>query len=231
MAQSASGTKTHVGVSGRSSEADREALLNALPRVVAEHGWVGTSPARVCCEAGIPPQEFWNHYRSLEHLFVEVYDRMMERLVRTAIRAVASRNLTLGPEAWEDQLDAILSGVLAFFSVEPALAKTCLVEVLEVGPVARARRDDALGRFANYVEGLRLSHGEPMPALAAELIALGTVDLISNRVSRDEAEQLREIVPELRQMWQASVAGAAAVESGAEGSVAPRETQRTPAVG
>jgi AcrR family transcriptional regulator len=212
MSQSASGTETHVGASGRPVDADREALLNALPRVVAEHGWEGTSPARVAREAGIPPQEFWNHYRSLEHLFVEVYDRMMERLTRTAIRSVASGTLTLGREAWQDQLDAIMTGVLAFFSVEPDLARTCLVEVLSVGDDARARRDDALGRFANYVEGLRLSHGEPMPALAAEMIALGTLDLIYNRVERGEAERLSEILPDLRQMWQETVDGASAAE-------------------
>jgi AcrR family transcriptional regulator len=191
--------------SRRTLEAEREALLQALPRVVAEHGWPGTSVARVAREAGIEPHELYDHYRSLEHLFVEVFDRMMERLTRTAIRAVASRSLRLGPEAWKDQLDAIMTGVLAFFSVEPELAKTCLADVLDVGPAARARRDDALARFTNYVEGLRLTHGEPMPALAVEMIVLGTTDLIYNRVGRGEAATLLELLPELRQLWQASV--------------------------
>jgi AcrR family transcriptional regulator len=191
--------------SRRSPEAEREALLAALPRVVAEHGWVGTSPARVAREAGIEPPEFWDHYRSLEHCFVETFDRMMERLTRTAIRAVASRSLRLGAEAWKDQLDAIMTGVLAFLSVEPALAKTCLVDVLDVGPAARARRDDALTRFTSYVEGLRLTHGEPMPALAVEMIVLGTTDLVCNRIARGEADSLLDLLPELRQLWQASV--------------------------
>jgi AcrR family transcriptional regulator len=183
-----------------------EALCRALPYVVAEHGWSGTSPARVAREAGIEPHEFWDHYRSLEECFVAVYDRMMVRVTRTAIRSVAKQTLALGPEAWEEQLDAILSGVLAFYSVEPELAKTCLVEVLDVGPAARARRDDALDAFANYVEGLRLTHGEPMPPVAAEMIALGTADLIYRRVARGEAERLLELLPELRQLWLASVA-------------------------
>lgn len=183
-----------------------EALCRALPYVVAEHGWSATTPARVAREAGIEPHEFWDHYRSLEECFLAVYDRMMVRVTRTAIRSVAKHALALGPEAWEEQLDAILSGVLAFYSVEPELARTCLVEVLEVGPEARARRDDALDAFASYVEGLRLTHGEPMPPLAAEMIALGTADLIYRRVARGEAERLLELLPELRQLWLASVA-------------------------
>lgn len=191
--------------SRRSLDVEREALLGALPRVVAEHGWAGTSVARVAREAGIEPHELYDHYRSLEHLFCEVFDRMMERLTRTAIRAVASRTLTLGPEAWKDQLDAIMTGVLAFFSVEPQLAKACLVDVLDVGPTARARRDDALARFTSYVEGLRLTHGEPMPALPVEMIVLGTVDLIHSRVSRGQADTLPELLPDLRQLWEASV--------------------------
>jgi len=185
---------------------DRDALCRALPYVVAEHGWTGTSTQRVAREAGLPAEEFWDCYRSIEHCFVDVYDRMMVRLTRTAIRSVAGQTLTIGREAWEEQLEAILSGVLAFFSVEPALARTCLVEVLDVGPLARARRDDALGAFVNYVEGLRLTHGEPMPPLAAEMIVLGTTELICTRVARGEAERLRELLPELRRLWLASVA-------------------------
>src|SRR5687768_499620 len=83
----ARGTEQSDGSPRRSADADREALCNALPRVVAEHGWAQTSPARLALAADIPPQEFWDHYRSLEHCFVEVYDRMMERVMRTAIRA------------------------------------------------------------------------------------------------------------------------------------------------
>jgi AcrR family transcriptional regulator len=184
----------------------RDALIRALPYVVAEHGWRGTSPQRLAHAAGIPPQQFWDHFRSPEECFVASYDQMMARVTRTAIRSVSKQTLTLGREAWEEQLDAILSGVLAFYSLEPALAKTCLVEVLDVGPVARARRDAALGAFANYVEGLRLTHGEPMPPLAAEMIVLGTTELIYKRVARGEAEQLLDLLPELRRLWLASVA-------------------------
>jgi AcrR family transcriptional regulator len=190
----------------RDADDARDAVLRALPRVVAEHGWRQTTPQRVARDAGLAPDAFWDHFRSLEHCFVAVYDRTIERIARTAIRSVASRTLALGPEAWEEQLDAILGAVLTFLSVEPALAKTCIVEVLEAGPDARARRDEALGRFANYVEGLRLTHGEPMPPLAAEMIVLGTTDLIYRRVARGETDALPELLPELRQIWISSVA-------------------------
>jgi AcrR family transcriptional regulator len=195
--------------------AGRDALCRALERVVAERGWSGASPERVAREAGLPPHEFWDHFRSLEHCLVAVYDRMLVRLKRTATRAVVSRTLALGRDAWEEQLDAIISGVLAFFSLEPALARTCLVEILEAGPIARARRDEALGRFTSYVEGLRLTHGEPMPPLAAEMIVLGTTELIYTRVARGEAERLPQLMPELRRLWRASVASTAPVADAA----------------
>ena len=180
---------------------ERDALCNALTRVMAEHGWEGATPDRVAREAGIAPPEFYDHFRSLEHCFVAVYDRMLARVTRTAKRAVATRTLTLGRDAWQEQLDALFSGVLMFFSLEPALARTCLVEGLSAGPAARARRDDALDRFTSYVEGLRLTHGEPMPPLAAELIVLGTTELIYNRVARGEAEQLPALLTDLRRLW------------------------------
>jgi AcrR family transcriptional regulator len=180
---------------------ERDALCHALTRVVSERGWAGTSPGGVAREAGIAPQRFYDHFRSLEHCFVAVYDRMLARVTRTAKRSVATRTLALGKDAWQDQLDALFSGVLMFFSLEPGLARTCLVEVLVAGPAARARRDSALDQFTSYVEGLRLTHGKPMPPLAAELIVLGTTELIYTRVARGEAEQLPALLNELRSLW------------------------------
>lgn len=185
---------------------EREALCHALTRVVAERGWLGTSVERVAREAGLQPHEFYDHFRSLEQCYLAVYNRMLVRVTRTVKRSIATRTLTLGPDAWQQQLDALFTGFLSFFSVEPALARTCLVEVLYAGPAARARRDDAIGRFSAFVEGLRLTHGEPMPPHAAELIVLGTTELIHSRVARGETEQLTELLPQLRQLWSSTVA-------------------------
>jgi AcrR family transcriptional regulator len=189
---------------------EREALCHSLTRVVSEHGWAGATPDRVAREAGIAPPEFYDSFRSLEECYLAVYDRMLERVTRTASRSLAARTLApdsdIGPGAWREQLDALFGGVLLFFSVEPALARTCVAEVMHAGPAARARRDDALGRFAGYVEGLRLSHGEPMPPVAAELIVLGTAEAVHARVVRGEAEQLPQLLPELRRLWATTVA-------------------------
>jgi AcrR family transcriptional regulator len=191
--------------SGIAAPPEREALCHALTRVVSERGWSGTSPDRVAREAGLAPHEFYDHFRSLEQCYLAVYTRMLVRVTRTVKRSIATRTLTLGPDAWEEQLDALFTGFLSFFSVEPALARTCLVEVRNAGPAARARRDAAIGRFSAFVEGLRLTHGEPMPPHAAELIVLGTTELIHSRVARGEAEQLTDLLPDLRQLWFATV--------------------------
>ena len=185
---------------------EREALCHALTRVLSERGWSGASPDRVAREAGLAPYQFYDHFRSLEQCYIAVYNRMLVRLTRTVRRSIATRTLTLGPDAWQEQLDALFTGFLSFFSVEPALARTCLVEVLNAGPTVLARRDDAIGRFTAFVEGLRLTHGEPMPPLAAELIVLGTTELIHARVARGEAEQLVDLLPQLRQLWFTTVA-------------------------
>ena len=92
----------------------REALSHALVRVMAERGCAQTSPERVAREAGLAPHEFWDHYRSLEHCFVTVYDRMLARMIVSATRAVASRPLALGRQAWQEQLEAAIDAMLTF---------------------------------------------------------------------------------------------------------------------
>jgi AcrR family transcriptional regulator len=192
--------------SGIAAPPEREALCHALTRVLSERGWSETGPDRVAREAGLPPHEFYDHFRSLEQCYLAVYNRMLVRVSRTVKRSIATRTLAIGPDAWQQQLDALFTGFLSFFSVEPALARACLVEVNYAGPAARARRDDAIDRFTAFVEGLRLTHGEPMPPLAAELIVLGTTELIHTRVARGEAEQLTDLLPQLRRLWFTTVA-------------------------
>ena len=79
-----------------SSTPEREALCHALTRVVDQRGWTGTSPARVAYEAGLAPHEFYDHFRSLEQCYLAVYDRMLARITRTALRAVGTRGTGLG---------------------------------------------------------------------------------------------------------------------------------------
>lgn len=191
------------------ADSEQEALCHALPRVVAEHGWSRTTPQRVAREAGLASSEFWDHFRSLEHCFVAVYDRMTARLARSATRAVATHTARLGRDAWQQQLDAGIGAVLAFLALEPMLARTCVVEVLAAGTRARGRRDATLAQFTSQVEGLRFTHGEPIPPLAAEMIVLGTYAVVFHRVVRDETERLPAVMPELRRMWLASVGQAA----------------------
>jgi AcrR family transcriptional regulator len=183
----------------------RERLCRALTSVVDERGWNGASPGVVARAAGLTVNDFYDCFRSLEHCYVAVYDRMVERVSRVGERALAGVPDVRGPDAWGRQLDAVIGSALWFFAVEPAVARTCLVEVHNVGPAARARRDAALGQFADFVEGLRLTHGQPMGPVAAEVIVLGTSMLVHRRVARGESEQLPLLLPELRQMWASTV--------------------------
>lgn len=184
---------------------ERERLCRALTRVVDERGWAGTSPALVARAAGLTTSGFYDEFRSLEHCCIATYDEMLARLTRIAERALADVETTPGPRGWREQLDALMNAVLWFFSLETALARTCLVEALNAGPAMRARRDAALGDFARYVESLRLANGEPMPRVAAELIVFGTTELIYKRVARGEADRLPQLLPELRSLWSTTV--------------------------
>lgn len=184
---------------------EKERLCRALTRVVDERGWTGTSPALVAREAGLATSDFYDCFRSLEQCCVAAYDEMLARVTRVAARALGDDDAAPGRAGWQEQLDALMSSVLWFFSLEPALARACLVEALAAGPALRARRDAALDSFAGYVESLRLAHGEPMPPLAAEMIVLGTTELIRARVARGEAERLPDLLPELRQLWTSTV--------------------------
>jgi hypothetical protein len=63
------------------------------------------------------------------------------------------------------------------------------------------RREGALERFAGYVDALRRLQGEPVPALAAEMLVRGAYEMARARVARGEAERLPELLGDLRALW------------------------------
>lgn len=126
----------------------QERLIDAFVQLVAEYGYEAVGIKRLCQEAGVAFNTFYEHYRSKEQLFLAAYDMGVEVLFDVAGEAYLA-----GDVPWRDRVEAGLLSFLQVLADNPAFARFFALEVHKAGPEARGRIDGAFeaafGMFLN----------------------------------------------------------------------------------
>jgi AcrR family transcriptional regulator len=154
--------------SGPVAVSQRERLLAATERLIAEKGAAATTIEAIVKEAGISTVTFYEHFRGKEECFVATFERALEGLdaeVREAIPTGADR---------ADQVRAGLAALLAAIDAEPARARLCFVEAQKGGLRMHARYDEALdAAAAELADPLGQGIGGGLAWLLRERLELG----------------------------------------------------------
>ncbi len=116
----------------------RERILDAAERAVAEKGCAGATIEGIVKLAGVSTVTFYEHFGSKEECFVAAFDRAVEE-TRALLREAAP-----GALPWPEQVRAGLRALLAAIDADPVRARMCLVEAQMGGPALVARYDTAL---------------------------------------------------------------------------------------
>jgi AcrR family transcriptional regulator len=120
----------------------RERLIAATERLIAEKGAAATTIEAIVKEAGVSSVTFYEHFKDKEECFVAAFEEAVDGLegeVRGAVPAEVARG---------DQVRAGLAALLAAVDAEPARARLCFVEAQKGGPRMRTRYDEALDAAA-----------------------------------------------------------------------------------
>ena len=131
------------------ARSQRERLLDAAIRVVAEKGYAAATIGDLTGEAGVSRTTFYELFEDKEACFLAAYDGAVELLVRRVTSAYESE------ERWPERAAAGLAALLEALAEEPQLARLALVDVGAAGtgraaPLPRrgAAADAALRRGA-----------------------------------------------------------------------------------
>ncbi|MEU7630063.1 TetR/AcrR family transcriptional regulator [Nocardia sp. NPDC049220] len=118
----------------------RERILIATSRAMAENGYVGTSVAAILKYAGVSRETFYEQFRSKEDCFAAAYERAVQPLLDRIAEVTGGEDSSTGPTVGLDKLDQILCEYLQHLVDDPASARLFLVEVFAVGSTAISRR-------------------------------------------------------------------------------------------
>lgn len=138
----------------------RERILDATERLIAERGCAGTSIEAIVKAAGVSSVTFYDFFEGKEACFVAAFERAIEAGA-AELCEVASRDLS-----WPEQIATGLRMLAGLVAAEPAPARLCLVEAQTGGPALSACFEGALDRVA-----AKLREGRALDTAPADLPA------------------------------------------------------------
>lgn len=171
----------------------RERILAAVAEATAELGYVDTSVEAIIARAGVSRRTFYEHFKNKEDAFLAAYDAALRRITRQVQRAYLQQPTAL------KRLRAGVRAFLQFLASEPEIARMGVVEVLAAGPRALARRNDALGLFAEIIEDNihQLVPSIRQPALTAQTIVGGIYEVVFSLILAGRTTELADMADDL----------------------------------
>jgi AcrR family transcriptional regulator len=174
------------------SETRRRLILEAMVRVVGRKGYKETSVADVIEEAGVSRTTFYKHFEDKHECFLAAYDLLTEQVLE---RVIANCD---GEGAWVERVRVGLATIVEMFALDPALARTAIVEVAAAGAEARQRHWNAIVRFTEFLEdGEELAGGRELPENISLMAAGAVSGLIFDELLTGRAERLPQLLPDL----------------------------------
>lgn len=171
----------------------RDRLMRAMAKTVAEYGYQETTVRRLLGRAGLSRRTYYELFEDKEDCYLAAYDEVVEHLLDAVAEAYASG------ESPEEQIERGLRAFLEFCRDEPDIARMCIVEVLAAGATARARRADTMERLASLMEGAlqELRGDKKLSKLAAQGLIGGVHELIYTPIDRGETQNLPDLAEQI----------------------------------
>lgn len=174
-------------------EDQRRRLIEAVPRVAAEHGYQTMSVADLVKAAAVSRNAFYDNFASKEECFAAAHEGCHERLL-----AILEARCGTGSSA-EERVETALGAALAMLAAEPDVGRLLFVEAPGASRDLALRYHEWLGRYAALL-GAAVPSAGGRSTLAAEIdqiVVGGITSRISGEVLQGRAPQLRLLTPHL----------------------------------
>lgn len=192
----------------------RDRIAAGIIAAVSEFGYHQTTITQIAAAAGVSRRTFYGYFDSKEECFLATFDQIADHLCD------AARDAASGQPEWPAKVAARIDSGLEIFSANPQLARFTLAEPPRAGGDVTAHYRGALdGALGELTEGRSAATTQaPSQAVQQSLIG-GAVSLIVQRLEAGEEERIRDLLPDLVELFLTPFIGrAAAVRAAGDGS-------------
>jgi AcrR family transcriptional regulator len=170
----------------------RDRLLEAMLRAVAENGYLATSVAEVISRAGVSRATFYEFFKDKEDCYIATFDAYFARHLERIASAGAQ------PGSWAERVRRGISALLGRLAADPGAARALIVEVNAAGPVARERYRASLHAFMLLLEeGRAHTGGRELPPNVDRIVVGGADALVFDEIAAGRTEGLPRLLPEI----------------------------------
>jgi AcrR family transcriptional regulator len=171
----------------------RSRILSAIAEIVAKRGYRGTAVSRIAKLAGVSRDTFYEHFANKEACFLAAFDDAVERVTQRIADAVA------GEDSLEEQVALGLAALLDWVRDEPAMARSCIVEVLAAGSTAIDHYERTVATLAALIRRTRSvsETDDALPDTAEEVVVRGILWLLYRRLVVGETDGIGLVFPEM----------------------------------
>lgn len=168
-------------------------LLASAAAVIDEEGYGQATVAHITMRARVSRRTFYELFDNREECLAALIDDVLGSIAGELAAA------GLDGRPWIERVRGGLAVLLAFFDREPVLARVCVVQSLQAGPVVQRRREEVLARLAAVLEEGRGegSRAADCPALAAEALVGAGLAIVHARLLRERPQPLVGLLGEL----------------------------------
>jgi AcrR family transcriptional regulator len=173
----------------------RRRLLEALPQVVAEHGFEATTVDQIVRVAQVRRNSFYEQFADKRDCFLAAYEIAQERLVGVVTyRCYAHASLP-------DRVGNALEAALSLLAAEAEMTRLIVLEAPAAGGEIAARHHEWLDRYGRLLRFAALDSPEiDGPSIAVEPAVVGGVaSRIKESVLKGQAKKLPKLCTELVQ--------------------------------
>ncbi len=171
----------------------RQRLVDAVPRVVAEHGYEAMSVADIVKAAAVSRTVFYANFGSKEECFAAAHEACHERLL-AVLEERCERGMSL-----EERVETALGAGLAMLAAKPALTRLLFVEAPGAGREIALRYHEWLRRYGTLLRSAVPGAGEKS-SLAVEIdqvVVGGIATRVASETLHGRARDLRQQIPHL----------------------------------
>jgi AcrR family transcriptional regulator len=199
-------------------KSQRERIVDATAAIVAEKGLAGLTIPEIARRANVSNQTFYSIYASKHDAHLGAQKVGLHQALQITAEAYQAYE-----HDWPRAVAAGLGALIAYLTSEPAHAHLILVDTFASSPEAIEIRSAALRGFAVYLQpGYQLAReGATVPAIAAEAVAGGVVQVLHHYIENACIAQLPEAAPQLIYMALTPFLGPRAAAKAARASKQP----------
>lgn len=164
---------------------------------VCEFGYHETTITRIAAAAGVSRRTFYGYFDSKEDGYFATFDEIVAHVCQATREAAASE------DGWPAQVAARFGAALEVYATNPQLARFTLAVPPRAGDEVTAHYRRALDEaLAVLVDGGPAEAPTPAPPAAVQQSLIGgAVSVIVQKLESGEEERIRELLPDLVELF------------------------------